>query len=65
MDSPDPPSRPLRRSRSSELEERPGHGSDPRFLCPTGPKPPRSSKNLREVREGKGQGEDETEGRTR
>jgi hypothetical protein len=26
---------PRRRSRSSELEERPGHGLDPRFLCPT------------------------------
>jgi len=35
-DSPDPPSRPRRRSRSIELEERPGHGLDPRFLCPTG-----------------------------
>jgi hypothetical protein len=36
MDSPDPSSWPRRRSRSSELEERPGHGPDPRFLCPTG-----------------------------
>jgi hypothetical protein len=35
MDSPDPPSLPPRRSRSSELEERPGHGPDPRFLCPS------------------------------
>jgi hypothetical protein len=35
VDSPDPPSWPRRRSRSSQLEQRPGHGSDPRFLCPT------------------------------
>jgi hypothetical protein len=33
----DPPSRPPRWSRSSELEEGPGHGPDPRFLCPSGP----------------------------
>jgi hypothetical protein len=33
VDSLDPPSWPRRRSRSSELEERPGHGPDPRFLC--------------------------------
>jgi len=26
---------PPRRSRSSELEERPGHGPNPRFLCPS------------------------------
>jgi hypothetical protein len=26
---------PPRPSRSSELEEGPGHGPDPRFLCPT------------------------------
>ncbi len=32
----DPPSWPPRRSRSSELEERPAHGPDRRFLCPTG-----------------------------
>ena len=31
-----PQSWPPRRSRSSELEEGPGHGPDPRFLCPTG-----------------------------
>jgi hypothetical protein len=36
VDSLDPPSWPPRRNRSSELEERPGHGSNPRFLCPTG-----------------------------
>ena len=36
LDGVDPPSWPPRRSRSSELEERPGHGSDPRFMCPTG-----------------------------
>src|SRR6266545_2903574 len=30
-----PYSWPGRRSRSSELEEIPGHGPDPRFLCPT------------------------------
>src|SRR4029450_6198428 len=35
VDSLDPPSWPPRLSRSSELEERPGHGPDPRFLCPT------------------------------
>jgi hypothetical protein len=35
MDSPDPPSWPRRRNRSSELEERPGHGPNPRFLCPS------------------------------
>jgi len=32
----DPPSWPPRRSRSSELKERPGHGRNPSFLCPTG-----------------------------
>jgi hypothetical protein len=26
----------VRQSRSTELEERPGHGPDARFLCPTG-----------------------------
>src|SRR6266508_2078622 len=31
-----PPSWPPRWSRSSELEEGPGHGPDPRFLCPSG-----------------------------
>jgi hypothetical protein len=36
VDGLDPPSWPRRRNRSSELEERPGHGPDPRFLCPTG-----------------------------
>jgi hypothetical protein len=36
VDSPHPSSRPPRRSRSIELEERPGYGPDPRFLCPTG-----------------------------
>jgi hypothetical protein len=35
VNSLDPPSWPPRRSRSSELEERPGHGPDPGFLCPT------------------------------
>jgi hypothetical protein len=35
VDSLDPPSWPPRPSRSSELEERPRHGPDPRFLCPT------------------------------
>jgi hypothetical protein len=35
VDSLDPPSWPPRLSRSSELEERPGHGPDPRFLCPS------------------------------
>jgi hypothetical protein len=34
-DSLDPRSWPRRRSRSSELEERPDHGPDPRFSCPT------------------------------
>ncbi len=37
VDRLDPSSWPPRRSRSSELEERPAHGPDPRFLCPTGP----------------------------
>ncbi len=36
VDSPDPPSWPRRRSRSSQLEQRPGHRPDPRFLCPSG-----------------------------
>ena len=36
MDSLDPPSWPRRRSRSLELEKRPGHGPNPRFLCPSG-----------------------------
>jgi hypothetical protein len=31
-----PPSWPPRWSRSSELEEGPGHGPDPRFPCPSG-----------------------------
>ena len=35
LDSLDSPSWPPRRSKSSELEERPGHGTDPRFLCPS------------------------------
>jgi hypothetical protein len=30
---------PPRRSRSSELEERPGHGPNPRFLCPSARSP--------------------------
>jgi hypothetical protein len=34
------PSWPPRWSRSSELEEGPGHGPDPRFLCPSGPARP-------------------------
>jgi hypothetical protein len=33
VDSLDPPSWPRKRSRSSELEERPGHAPDPRSLC--------------------------------
>ena len=36
VDSLDPPSWPPRQRRSSELEKRPRHGPDPRFLCPTG-----------------------------
>jgi len=36
VDSLDPPSWPPRLSRSIQLEQRPGHGPDPRFLCPTG-----------------------------
>jgi hypothetical protein len=36
LDILDCPSWPPRRSRSSELEQRPGHGPDPRFMCPTG-----------------------------
>ena len=40
VDRLDPPSWPPRRSRSSELEERPGHRPDPRFLCPTGEERP-------------------------
>jgi hypothetical protein len=35
VDRLDPPSWPRRWSRSSELEEGPGHGPDPRFLCPS------------------------------
>ena len=35
LDSLDARSWPPRRSRSSELEEKPAHGPDPRFLCPT------------------------------
>jgi hypothetical protein len=35
LDSLDSPSWPPRRSKSSELEERPGYGPDPRFLCPS------------------------------
>jgi transposase-like protein len=35
-DSLDSPSWPPGPSKSSELQERPGHGPDPRFLCPTG-----------------------------
>jgi hypothetical protein len=35
-----PPPWPPRRSRASELEERPGHGPDPRFLWPTRRTPP-------------------------
>ncbi len=33
-DSLDPRSWPRRQSRSSELEEKPGHGPDPKFSCP-------------------------------
>jgi hypothetical protein len=42
VDRLDPPSWPPRRSKSSELEERLAHGPDPRFLCPTGDRPPQA-----------------------
>src|SRR6266545_4562581 len=41
LDILDCPSWSPRRSRSSELGERPGHGPDPRFLCPTVHRPAR------------------------
>jgi hypothetical protein len=48
-DSPDSPWWPRRPSRSSELEERPGHAPDPRFLCPTASPGPESRNPLHEI----------------